>query len=119
MTAARSRMPERRDGEIFEFEHIGIRYTACVGRYGYGAVGEVFLNASKSGTAIETHARDAAVVLSLLLQHGCPIETIRHAITRNPDGTAAGPIGTLLDLLAGRYGERLRRPEGQNAEPPA
>jgi hypothetical protein len=99
MSAARSRLPNRRAGETFEFDHLGIRYTACIGRYGHGPVGEVFLNASKSGTAIETHARDGAVILSLLLQHGCPVETVRKTVTRNPDGSAAGPFGALLDLI--------------------
>ena len=109
MSSARSRLPDLRSHEVFEFEHCGIRYTAGVGRYGHGRIGEVFLNASKSGTAIETHARDGAVILSLLLQHGCPIDAIRQTITRNPDGSAAGPFGTLLDLLAEKYREPLGR----------
>ncbi len=107
MSAARSRLPDRRAGEIFEFEHCGIRYTAGIGRFGHGRIGEVFLNASKSGTAIETHARDGAVMLSLLLQHGCSIDVIRQTITRNPDGSAAGPFGTLLDLIARKYREPI------------
>ena len=117
MSAARSRVPDRREHEVFEFEHLGLHYTAGIGRYGHGPIGEVFLDSNKSGTAIQTYARDSAVVLSMLLQHGCPIETIRHAVTRNSDGKAAGPIGALLDLLAGAHGERLREPETQ--EPPA
>lgn len=100
MNAARSRLPHRREHEVIEFEHAGIRYTAGVGRYGYGGrVAEVFLDAGKAGTAIATHARDGAVILSLLLQHGCPLEIIRKAVTRLPDGSAAGPFGTLLDLI--------------------
>lgn len=109
MTSARSPLPIRRVHEVFEFEHCGILYTAGIGRYGHGPIGEVFLNASKSGTAIETHARDGAVILSLLLQHGCSIDAIRQTITRNPDGSAAGPFGTLLDLIAGKYCEPIGR----------
>ena len=105
MTSARSRMPDRRASEIFEFDHLGHRYVAGIGRYGHGRIGEVFLNCGKAGTAIETHARDGAVILSLLLQHGCPIDAIRQTITRNPDGSAAGPFGTLLDLLAAKFRE--------------
>jgi hypothetical protein len=51
-------------------------------------------------TGIETGTRDAAIAASLLLQFGCPAETIRHALTRNADGSAAGPLGRLLDMLA-------------------
>jgi ribonucleoside-diphosphate reductase alpha chain len=111
MSAARSSLPRRREHEVFEFEHDCLHYTAGIGRYGYGPIGEVFLDVSKAGTAIQTYARDSAIILSLLLQHGCPIETVRHALTRNPDGKAAGPIGALLDLLAGPLGDRLRKPE--------
>ena len=60
---------------------------------------EVFLNSGKIGTAIETAARDSAVVASLALQHGVHMDTIRRALTRNGNGEASGPLGTLLDLL--------------------
>jgi ribonucleoside-diphosphate reductase alpha chain len=116
MSAARSRLPDRREGEVFHFEHQGLHYTVGIGRYGHGPIGEVFLDSNKSGTAIQTYARDSAVILSLLLQHGCPIETIRHAMTRSSDGKAAGPIGALLDLLAGPHGEPLQVPEAPSAE---
>jgi hypothetical protein len=96
----RERLPQRRAHELLEFEHAGIAYVAGVGRFADGRLAEIFLNAGKVGAAIETHARDAAITVSLLLQHGCPPETIRHALTRNRDGTAAGPLGMLLDRLA-------------------
>jgi hypothetical protein len=64
-------------------------------------VAEVFLNCAKSGTQAETLARDSAVLLSLALQHGVPIETISHAITRDADGKPSGPIGALVDLMGG------------------
>lgn len=118
MTSARSRLPDRRYCETFEFEHLGIRYAACIGRYGHGVIGEVFLNASRSGTQIETHARDNAILLSLLLQHGCRIDVIRQTITRNPDNSAAGAIGMLLDLIAGKYREPIGRLLEIEAEAP-
>jgi hypothetical protein len=79
----------------------GFRHTAGLGHFEDGRLAEVFLNAEKIGTAIETAARDSAVVASLALQHGVPSETIRHALTQNGDGSASGALGTLLDLLAG------------------
>jgi hypothetical protein len=98
--SARQVLPAKRPHLVFEFEHDGHRYTVGVGSFLDARPAEVFLNASKSGTMIETYARDGAVLLSLLLQHGCPVDTAQHAITRNRDGSPAGPLGALLDLLA-------------------
>ena len=41
---------------------------------------EIFLNTEKNGTALDVAARDAAISASLLLQHGCPAETLRRAL---------------------------------------
>jgi ribonucleoside-diphosphate reductase alpha chain len=96
----RKRPPNRRKHETREFDHAGFHYTAGVGHFENGGLAEIFLNCAKSGTTLESHARDAAIVASIALQHGATAETIRHAITRNSDGTASGALGTLLDLLA-------------------
>jgi hypothetical protein len=62
---------------------------------------EIFLNVpGKVGTAIDAVARDAAIVASIALQHGCGAETLRHALTRNVNGSASGALGALLDRLA-------------------
>jgi hypothetical protein len=86
---------------LLDFEHAGIRYTAGVGRFKDGKPAEIFLNTAKHGTAVDTNARDAAVAASLLLQHGCSIETLSRALTRNSDGSASGPLARALDLWAG------------------
>ena len=96
----RQRLPNRREHELLDFEHAGIRYTAGIGRFEDGALGEIFLNAAKHGTAVDANARDAAVAASLLLQYGCPVDTLRSALTRNGDGSASGPLAHALDLLA-------------------
>lgn len=96
----RHRLPDRREHELIDFEHDGFRYVAGIGRFADGSLGEVFLNVAKSGTALETHARDAAIVASIALQHGAPLGVIRHALTRNRDGSASGALGALLDMLA-------------------
>jgi YD repeat-containing protein len=101
LQAARERLPNRRAHELIDFTTPdGFRYTAGLGYFDDGRLAEIFLNAEKIGTAIETAARDSAVVASLALQHGVPPDTIRHALTRNGNGEASGPLGTLLDLLA-------------------
>lgn len=53
----------------------GFRYTAGLGYFADGRLAEIFLNAEKIGTAIET--------------------------PRNGDGSAAEALSTLLDLHAG------------------
>jgi hypothetical protein len=95
----RNRLPNRRNHELLDFEHSGIRYTVGIGRFRDGQLAEIFLNTARHGTAIDTNAHDAAIAASLLLQHGCSIETLRRALTRNADGSASGPLARALDLL--------------------
>jgi ribonucleoside-diphosphate reductase alpha chain len=99
MSAARKRLPNRRLHVVLDFEHRGFRYTAGLGRFSDGRLAEIFLDSAKRGSDLMAAARDAAVVASIALQHGAPVETIRHAITRNGDGSASGVLGALLDLL--------------------
>jgi ribonucleoside-diphosphate reductase alpha chain len=96
----RRRLPNRRGHELVDFAHAGISYTAGVGRFEDGSLAEIFLNTRKHVTAVDLNARDAAVAASLLWQHGCPIEILRRALTRNADSSASGPLARALDLLA-------------------
>ena len=64
------------------------------------ALGEVFIRNHKAGNTSDTAVRDAGILISLLLQHGCTAETIANAISRNGDGSPSGVIGTVLDLIA-------------------
>lgn len=98
--ARRCRLPNRREHELIEFDHAGFHYVAGLGRLEGGGLAEIFLNVAKSGTPLETQARDAAIVASIGLQHGATVETLRRAVTRNGDGSASGPLGALLDLLS-------------------
>jgi hypothetical protein len=99
--ALRNRLPNRREHTIVTFETSdGFTFTAGLGYFEDGRLAEIFLTAEKAGTAVEVAARDSAVVASLGLQCGVPVETIRRALSRNENGEASGPLGTLLDLLA-------------------
>jgi hypothetical protein len=95
----RVRLPNRRGHELLDFEHGSIRYPAGIGRFEDGRPAEIFLNTAKHGTAVDVNARDAAVAASLLLQYGCPADTLSRALTRNSDGSASGPLARALDLL--------------------
>jgi ribonucleoside-diphosphate reductase alpha chain len=105
----RERLPNRRRSETFDFEVTAgaavLRYTATVGYYEDGRVGELFLNNHKSNSTADTNARDAAIALSFALQHGADLEDIRKALTRNSDGTATGPLGAALDVVVKFQGE--------------
>jgi hypothetical protein len=97
----RQRLPNRRRAELINFEHNGLKYTAGISRFADGRVAELFLNSNKAGSDAADAARDAAIVASIALQLGCPVRTLRHALTRASDGRAAGPIGVVLDMLDG------------------
>jgi ribonucleoside-diphosphate reductase alpha chain len=95
----RERLPNRRRCETFDFEHGQFLYTATLGFYDDGRLGEVFLSGAKSGTEIQIAAIEGAIALSFALQHGCAPQTIRPAVPRNENGSAQGLLGTLLDML--------------------
>lgn len=106
---ARCALPQRRPHETFQFEHWGSHYTVGIGYYNDGRPGEVFINTGKVGTQSETLARDSAVILSVALQFGVPIDAMLHAITRDADGKPSGPIGALLERIAEDEGSTLER----------
>jgi hypothetical protein len=96
---SRRRLPDRRAHEVVIFEHGGQRYIGGVGKFPEGGIAELFINAAKTGSDLEVTAQETALVVSLALQHGCPLETVQHALTR--DGVAGGPLGALLLALEG------------------
>ena len=95
----RQRLPNRRFREGFEFEHRGLRFTACLGRYLDGRLGELFLSTTKAGTDVDGDARDLALLFSMLVQRGEPIENIAAALTKGPDGRPAGILGRALERI--------------------
>ena len=99
--STRERLPNRRAHTLLNIEAGGFRYVAGIGHYDDGRLAEIFLSAKKGGTAIDDAARDFAVVASLALQHGVDPDTLRHALMRNGSGEPSGPLGVLLDSLAG------------------
>jgi ribonucleoside-diphosphate reductase alpha chain len=97
---ARQVLPNRRASETFAVECGGLAYVATVSRFPDGRMAEIFLTNHKAGSAAGIMASDAAVVTSIALQHGVPLETIRHALMRDSHGQASGPLGAALDLIA-------------------
>ena len=90
----RERLPNRRIAELVDFQHGGRRWTATIGRFADGRVGEIFLDTPKA-SSIGDLAADAAIVASLALQSGCAVETLRHALA----GRGTGPLGAALAMI--------------------
>ena len=87
---------------MFDFEVMGLRFTASISRYPDGRIAELFLDNYKAGSAVGTLVRDAAIIFSFAVQHGADADAIRHALCRDSQGRALGPIGQALDIIAGR-----------------
>jgi hypothetical protein len=96
----RERLANRRASETFSLEHAGMRYSVTISRFDHGRVAEAFIANHKRGNASDVAARDAGILLSFCLQHGCPIEAITRAVCRNSDGSASGVVGAVLDKIA-------------------
>ncbi len=102
----RRRLPNRRRSETTEIEVGGHRLAAMVGFDETGRPVELFLSAGKTGSALDAILGDAAVVISIALQHGIPAAALRKSVSRLPetlDGPAeraASPIGAALALIA-------------------
>lgn len=100
MTAIRKQLNNRRYSETLAFEHGQHRFHVTAGYFADGSVGEVFVNTSqKAGSEADINASDAAVAVSLALQYGCPLQTLREAMKRNADGTPQGPLAAALDTI--------------------
>jgi hypothetical protein len=96
----RVRLPNRRQSETFELTAQGLKFTCTVSHFPDGSLGEIFLSNHKAGSMAGINAADAAVVCSLGLQHGVPVDVIRRALMRDAKGRASGPLAVALDLLA-------------------
>jgi hypothetical protein len=99
---ARARLPNRRPCETFAFECNGLAYVASIGRFETGELAEIFISNAKAGSHSDSAAKDSAVVCSIGLQFGVPLETIRKALLRDAQGRASSPLGCALDRIAER-----------------
>jgi len=96
---AREKLPDRRPSETFDLEHAGMRYTVTISHDHRRVVRETFICNHKRGNASDIAARDCGILISLTLPHGCSIETIARAISRNSDGSASGIAGAVIDRV--------------------
>jgi hypothetical protein len=92
----------RRHAKTFEFIFRGMVVVATVSWFDDGRVAEVFVRQRYGeGSPLEADTRDAAVLLSLALQYGMPLDVAAAALTRFDDGAPCGVIGAVVDALKG------------------
>ena len=95
----RDRLPNRRSAISTSFQRDGARFEMTAGHYPDGRLGEIFLNADRADSLLDVLTSDAAILVSLALQFGCPLDAITHALKRDARGIAASPIGAALDKI--------------------
>lgn len=112
----RSRLPDRRENETFNLQHIWGRATSTemaetmlvtIGRAPSGEIGEVFVNCDNRHNARAIAMwHDIGVLVSIALQHGATLEELSAATIRldvpimdRMAIVSASPAGTLLDAL--------------------
>jgi hypothetical protein len=65
-------------------------------------VRQVFITGAKAGSQFEAVTRDGAIVLSTALQYGVPLETIKHAVTRDANNGASTLLGAIIERITAR-----------------
>jgi hypothetical protein len=95
----RRTLPQRRASETLYMRFWNQSFAVSFGMYPDGTPAEIFIDGGKSWQDVQNTARDAAIVLSLALQHGTTVETIRRAVTRNGLGEPSSILGAIVDIL--------------------
>jgi hypothetical protein len=75
------------------------RIGACAEANVKSQRGRGFISSGKVNSDAAIAALDAAVAISLALQHGVTLVTLRDAMKRNEDGTPQGVVGAALDQI--------------------
>lgn len=101
--SVRRNLPQRRACETrgLHFRSVDCRVT--IGFYPDGTPGEVFIVGGKIGADFEAAARDGAILLSLALQYGVPLDVIAGALTKNTDGSPGSLVGAVVADLVATY----------------
>ena len=78
----------------------GTKFTATYSRGADGTVQEIFLTNYRAQSQAGINASDSAIVCSIALQHSVPFDTVRKALSRDPQGRGSGPLATAMDIIA-------------------
>lgn len=97
---SRRKLPNRRRGVTFDFAVGPHKFIGTVGLFEDNSPAELFINTEqKAGSEADTNASDGAIAISLALQWGCPLDVLREAMKRTPEGAPQGPLGAALDKM--------------------
>lgn len=101
----RERLPQRRPLDVIVLEGAFAQALRHPVRIGIGRahpaypVREVFIDAGQAGDTLAALARDAAILISLCLQHGVSARSLAGALTRGADGEPMTIAGAAMDLI--------------------
>lgn len=95
----RAALPNRRGHSTVTLQWRGKAFDVSCGHYADGRPAEVFVSSTKTGSDVQIVANDAAVLMSLALQFGAPIATIRAALGREENGEPQSIIGAVADVF--------------------
>ncbi len=101
----RDPLPQRRTSLTFDLPWADLKkpHTVTISFYPDGRIGEAFVSGGKSGEAVEAIARDSAIMISLALQYGVPLEVLQHAVSRDQDSNPQTIVGAVLDELVKEF----------------
>ena len=111
-------LPGRRAHELLPVSFRGLSFTVGIGRYSDGALAEVFIDSPKLASDLHADARDIAVLISIAVQHGTPVEAMRTALTRLERDEPAGLAGAVLDAIAQTFPDPPDAPAPAPGMPP-
>jgi hypothetical protein len=102
----RERLPDRRTAETFEVQAAELRYVCTIGRFVDGRLAEVFLSNDNAGSHADACARDSAVIYSIALQHGVPVDVLARALMLDSRGRPETALGAALAHIVESEEER-------------
>ena len=86
----------RRMQEVVDFEQDGYHYRIAVNRFADGSPAEVHIDSPRPGSPLDTHGRDIAALLTLLLQTGVSVSTIKQSLQSNSEASLADRVVQLI-----------------------
>lgn len=97
-------LPSRRNAITIRVAHHMVpasqSFLVTIGHFDDHEPAEIFINTEmRHGTESDTNVADFAVVVSLALQYGCPLDTIATAMKRNANGDPTGLFAHILDQV--------------------
>ena len=95
----REDLPHRRDCWRFPIEFNGQHFTVQISLFDDGRPAETFVTGLKSGSDVQHLSRDGAILLSLALQYGAPVDVVRKSLARDEQENPSSLIGAIADAI--------------------